>query len=294
MYSLNEFIDNKFIFKNGKFQTTGSVKSTYGNNILCYATTLEYIKKADLSPNISCIITDKNLADHIKNKAIVIHEEPAILFGQIVDRLLHEGLLAPSLEFKIDSSAIIHPTAMVSDKCKIGVNVIIGRYSIIEDYTILDENVIIGDNVIIGCEGFYFKRNKLGKLVKFTHAGGVHLHKDVEVMNRSMVQRAHDADFTVVEEGSKISVNVNIGHSSHIGKNNMITGNVQIAGRVTIGDNCWIGTSSTISDSIIVGNNAEIKIGSVVIKNVKDNESISGNFSMLHSKNLKKYIKDQR
>ena len=294
MYSLNEFIDNQFILKNGEFETTGSAKASHQNNILCYAITMEYITKADRNPNISCIITNAELAYKVKHKAVAIDEEPDILFGKIANSLIKDGHMSPSMDFYIDKTAYIHPSAIISEKCKIGKNVKVGRNSIIEDYTILDDNVIIGDNVVIGCDGFYFKRDKSGQLVKFLHAGGVHLHKNVEIMTGSIVQRAHDANFTIVGKGTKISVNVNIGHSSYIGKNNMITGNVQIAGRAIIGNNCWIGTSSTISDSIKIGDNAEIKIGSVVVKNVKDNEVVSGNFAMLHSKNIKNYIKVQR
>jgi len=288
------FIDEQFIIKNGDFTTTGSAKATHKDLILCYAVTLEYIKKADTNPHISCIITNEELASQIKNKAVAVVADPDIMFGQIVNQLIKDGKLSPSMDFSIDTTANLHSSAMISKKCKIGKNVVVGRNSIIEDYTILDDNVIIGDNVVIGCDGFYFKRNNAGELVKFLHAGGVHLHKDVEVMTGSMVQRAHDANFTVVGEGTKISVNVNIGHSSCIGKHNMITGNVQISGRVTMGDYCWIGTSTTISNGVKIGNYSEIKIGSVIIRNVKDNEIVSGNFAMPHSINMKNYIKAQR
>jgi len=294
MYKLKEFITEQNILKNGNFQLTGSARTTYHDNILCYVTTLQYLTIANNNPNVSCIITTKDLAEKVIDKAIAIDEEPDIVFGKIVNSLIKDGQLAPTMDFAIDSTSSIHPSAIVSKKCKIGANVKIGRYSIVEDYSILDANVIIGDNVVIGCDGFYFKRSKSGELVKFFHAGGVHLHENVEVMTGSMVQRAHDANFTVVGKGSKISVNVNIGHSACIGENNMITGNVQIAGRAIMGNNCWIGTSATISDSVKIGNNAEIKIGSVVVKNVKDNEIVSGNFAILHSKNLKNYIKAQR
>lgn len=294
MYRLSDYIDEKNILKDGSFETLGSAKAIHSQNILCYAFTEKYAKIANENTNVSCVITTELLAKKLHNKAVVIHEEPDILFGEIINRFIQDGELSPSMDFKIDKTANIHSTAIISTKCKIGKNVQIGRHSIIENYTILEDDVIIGDNVVIGCDGFYFKRNKVGELIKFMHAGGVHLYQNVEIMTGSMVQRAHDADFTVIGEGTKISVNVNIGHSAHIGKHNMITGNVQIAGRVKIGDYCWIGTSSTISDSIEVGNNAEIKIGSVVIKNVKDNEIVSGNFAMPHNINLKNHIKAQR
>lgn len=294
MYDIKNFIDESYIVKSGFFNAVGSANATHSHNILCYAVNLKYIKIADKNPHISSIITTKEYVEHIHRKGIIVHEEPDILYGQVVNKLILSEKIKPTMDFGIEKSANIHPSATVSKKSKIGKNVIIGRHTIIEDYTILDDNVIIGDNVVIGCDGFYFKRNKSGQLVKFLHAGGVHLHKNVEVMTGSMVQRAHDASFTVVEEGTKISVNVNVGHSAYIGRHNMITGNVQIAGRVKIGDCCWIGTSSTISDSVSIGNNAEIKIGSVVVKNVKENEVVSGNFAMPHSINLKNFIKAQR
>lgn len=294
MYDLEQFVNNPLYIKNGSFQTLGSATATYNSNLLCYASTLSYLKSALKNPHISCIITTPALSKYIQNKAFAVVDEPDIVYGEIANQLILSGQMQPTMDFYIDKSAQIHPTANVSSKCKIGQNVIIGRNAIIDDYTILDDNVIIGDNVVIGCEGFYFKRTQTGELMKFLHAGGVHLHKNVEVMTGSIIQRAHDADFTSVGEGTKISVNVNIGHSSQIGKHNMITGNVQIAGRVTIGNYCWIGTSVTISDSVKIANYAKVKIGSVVIKDVKENQTVSGNFAYEHSKHLKNCIQSQR
>lgn len=284
----------EYVLENGDFKTAGSAKATFSDGILCYAATLEYVRLAVGNPHVSCIITTESLAKEVKNKTVMVHDEPDILYGQVLNHLIAAGKLFPEMGFGIDKTAIIHPTAIVSEKSRIGKHVKIGRNAIIEDYVILDDDVVIGDNAVIGCDGFYFKRNKAGKLIKFLHQGGVHLHKDVEVMTGSMVQRAHDSDFTVVGEGTKISVNVNIGHSSVIGRHNMITGNVQIAGRVRMGDGCWIGTSSTISDGVVIGHNAEIKVGSVVVKNVKVNGIVSGNFAMPHNKNIKNYLKSQR
>jgi len=294
VYKLEEFIDKKHIIKDGLFDITAPADAATGNKILCYAITKEYIDLANANSHVSCVITNAKFADSVQGKALVVHDEPIILFGQIVNKLIENGVFEPSMNYGISDSASIDPTAIVSKKCRIGNNVSIGRHSIVEDYTIIEDDVVIGDNVVIGCPGFFFRRAKSGELVKFLHAGGVHLHKNVEVMTGSIVQRAQKSRFTIVGEGTKISVNVNIGHDAVIGKHNQITGNVQIAGNTTMGDACWIGTSVTISDGVKIGNNAEIKIGSVVVKNVKDNEVVSGNFAILHSKNLKNYIKAQR
>lgn len=293
IFNVQEFVDSKNIINNGVFQTLGSAKSKSSYQILCYAANLEYLKIANNNPCISAIITIPELQCKT-TKALIIDDEPDMLFGKILNQLILKGYIKPKMEYKICKSAVIDPSADISSKCYIGENVVIGRNVIINDYTIIEDNSIIGDNVVLGCDGFFFKRNKAGNLIKFLHAGGVHIYRDVEILTGSMVQRAHDAEFTIIGEGTKISVNVNIGHSTKIGKHNMITGNVQIAGRVVIGDGCWIGTSSTISDSVVIGNNVNIRIGSVVVKDVKEGEEVSGNFAYNHIKRIINFAKEQR
>jgi UDP-3-O-[3-hydroxymyristoyl] glucosamine N-acyltransferase len=293
LLNLKDFINERYIINDGFFETVGSAKATTTKNILCYAMNMQYIKIANENPLISIVITLPSLKDKV-TKGLVVHDEPDILYGNIVNKLISLNYLEPKINYFIDNSLIIDKSSFISTKCFIGKNVVIGRNVIINDYTIIEDNCIIGDNVVLGCNGFYFKRNKSGELIKFLHAGGVHLHKNVEILTGSMIQRAHDAEFTVINEGTKISVNVNIGHSTIIGKHNMITGNVQVAGRVKIGDCCWIGTSSTISDSVRIGNNVKIKIGSVVVKDVKDNEEVSGNFAYSHIRRIRNFAKEQK
>ena len=292
-FYLSDFADKKSILKDGIFENLGSAKTQNKNNVLCYAVNVEYFNIAKNNPNISAIIIPSSLKVET-DKAIIIDDEPDILYGNILNYFIKNGLLYPKMEYYQDQSASIDPSAFISKKTYIGANVQIGRNVIINDYTIIEDDCIIGDNVVLGCDGFYFKRDKSGKFVKFLHAGGVHLEKNVEIMINSIVQRAHDAEFTIIGEGSKVSVNSNISHSAIIGKHNMITGNVQIAGRVKMGDYCWIGNSVTISDSVEIGNNVKIRVGSVVVNNVLDDGDVSGNFAYNHTKNIKNFIKDQR
>jgi len=44
----------------------------------------------------------------------------------------------------------------------------------------------------------------------------------------------------------------------------------------------WIGPNSTISDHISIGNSAIITLGSVVCKNVKSKQTVTGNFALEH------------
>lgn len=90
--------------------------------------------------------------------------------------------------------------------------------------------------------------------------------------------------FTVLDEGI-----VEIGDNAFIGPNvsiytacHPLTPNERNTGRewsegVTIGNNVWIGGSATIIPGVRIGNNVVIGAGSVVTKNVPDNEVWAGN-----------------
>jgi len=67
-----------------------------------------------------------------------------------------------------------------------------------------------------------------------------------------------------------------------------------VSGNVIIGNSVWIGPSSTIRDGIKIGSNAKIRLGSVVLTDVAENEDVSGNFAYNHNKNLLNYLKRKR
>lgn len=57
----------------------------------------------------------------------------------------------------------------------------------------------------------------------------------------------------------------------------MSIANSEISGSVHIGTNCWIAPNSCIKDSLVVGNNTIVGIGTVVIKNIDSNVVVMGN-----------------
>ncbi|AJI57730.1 hexapeptide repeat of succinyl-transferase family protein [Francisella philomiragia] len=295
LLNLRDYIDNQNIIREGKFSSLGSAKSKSNKNLLCYALSTEYIEIANTSDNISVVITTPKYHKQVsQSKGLVIHGEPDILYAKLNNRLVLDGKNRPQMKFYIDKTANIHNTAIVSHKVWIGKNVQIGKNCIINDYSIISDNSIIEDNVVIGANGSYYKRMANNKLLRVFHAGGVYIGKDVDILANSIIQKAHDADFTYIGDGTKISVNVNVGHSSTIGKHNIITGNVQIAGRVEMGDCCWIGTSATISDSVKIGDFAKVRVGSVVVKDVAAGEQVSGNFAYSHTRRIRNFAKEQR
>lgn len=290
---LSDLIDTRHIIRDGFFANCGSAKIRGKIDILSYALTPDWVQAADANPAVSAIITLPALQDRTE-KALVVHEEPDILFAETLNKLAAEGSLKPEMFYGIDATAVIHPSAQLGDKCFIGKNVHIGRNAIINDYSVIEEDCIIGDNVVIGCVGYYFRRAKSGKLIKLPHAGGVHIHKNAEILTGAVIQRAMEADFTVIGEGAKISVGVSIGHSVQIGKHSVILGSAVISGRTEIGNYCWIGPASAIASSLTIGDRAKVRIGSVVVQNIKEGGDVSGNFAIEHTRNIRAFARERR
>ena len=55
-----------------------------------------------------------------------------------------------------------------------------------------------------------------------------------------------------------------------------------IGGRTEIGDECWFGIGTTISNGLVIGNNASVTLGSVVIRNINESNTVSGFYAINH------------
>jgi UDP-3-O-[3-hydroxymyristoyl] glucosamine N-acyltransferase len=60
-----------------------------------------------------------------------------------------------------------------------------------------------------------------------------------------------------------------------------------VAGSVTIGDDVWIGPGASLSNQIVVESGASITLGSVVVKNVREREHVTGHFAIPHRRFLR-------
>ena len=77
---------------------------------------------------------------------------------------------------------------------------------------------------------------------------------------------------TIIGENVKIDNLVHISHGVIIGKNSLIIANSMIAGSAIIGEDVWIAPSTSIINKINIGNNSMTGIGTVVVKNIGNNE----------------------
>lgn len=293
VYGLSENIKHVSFVSQGDFKYFGNPDSIEAG-ALAFATNLEWYKRALSNSNVTSIITTSELmksVEGVADKGIGVSSSPRDAYWEAFSNMQAKGALTPGMDFDIGENSLIHPTASVSDKVKIGRNVRIGPYAVIGDYSQLGDDCEIHEGCVVGCEGMQLYRSAGGKAALVRHAGGVRLGNSVSMLARSMVSKAVHPVFTQIGDETCLSLMVSVGHQSVVGKNCSIAGNCLLGGSVRMGDNVIVGPSATIKDSVFIGDGARIRMGSVVISNVLANQDVSGNFALSHAKNLKDYVK---
>lgn len=134
---------------------------------------------------------------------------------------------------------------------------------------IIGKRCRIHSSAIIGVEGIRFASDPSGKKIQLIHVGDVIIGNDVEVGANSIIHRGGMAS-TIIEDGVKIGVMVNIGHNNFIGENTVVVGGSIIAGSVNVGKNCWICAGTLIRNGISICDNVIVGMGSMVIKDITE------------------------
>lgn len=189
---------------------------------------------------------------------------------------------APKYDFAIVLQKFFaKETRSISPFSRISSNVEIGRDVDIHPNVVIYDDVKIGDrvtvraNTVLGAEGLDYGKNRKGELQRIPHLSQLIIEDEVDIGSNTTVQRGILRP-TILGKGTKIGPNCNIGHEVRIGKCCIITGMTLVAGATEIGDFTFIAPHSTIKNSIRVGKNVFVGIGSLVTDNVPDGTTIVG------------------
>ena len=82
---------------------------------------------------------------------------------------------------------------------------------------------------------------------------------------------------SVIEDDVTVLPGTFISHDCIVGKHSFISARAAVAGRVTIGEKCFVGLNSCLRDGVVVGKEVTIGMGSVVVGDVGDYETVVGN-----------------
>jgi UDP-3-O-[3-hydroxymyristoyl] glucosamine N-acyltransferase len=214
------------------------------------------------------------------------------------------------LEIKPPEKGNIHPTAIISEKAKLGKNVSVGPFAVIEDNVCIGDDAAIGANCfigrdtiignlsriyqnvvvyyrtvigsktiihagsVIGADGFGYVP-KDGKIYKVPQLGNVIIGDNVEIGANTCIDRGTFTT-TVIGPSTKIDNLVQIAHNVKIDKNVFIASQSGIAGSSEVGEGTMMGGAVGVADHVKIGKNVKIGGKTGVHGNVKEGKTIFG------------------
>ena len=200
----------------------------------------------------------------------------------------------------IDSSAKIHPTAVLGMGVQVGAFVvigpgvtigagsIIGAYSQVGERSVLGQGCLIhervtirhdcflGDGVlvqsgaVIGADGFGFHRTEQG-YIRQEQIGTVEIANHVEIGANTVIDRG-TLEPTRIGDGCKIGPNCVIAHNDQLGKNVILIGAVGLTGSVIIEDDAVLWGQTGTTGHLKIGKGAHLTAQSGLSKDIPAGE----------------------
>lgn len=242
-------------------------------------------KRIDLQSTVSkgTVICSSKLTHFHPECTYIIVDNPRLAFKDIVSAHFDER----PVPF-ISHLAFIHSTAIlgtdvtvdhfavIEEGCVIGDGCIIGSHTVLKRNTVLGKEVKLGSNNTIGGVGFGYEKDLEGNYGLLPHLGNVEIADFVEIGNNSCIDRAVMGS-TKIGRHVKVDNLVHIAHGVQIGENSLIIAHAMIGGSTIIGKNVWFAPSASVLNKKTIEDDAVIGLAAVVVKNVKQGETIIGN-----------------
>lgn len=297
---------------NLQFSNLASLENANSNHIT-FVNGEKYLEQAKASQAGAFIVTAV-LKEHLPEKDnFIIVDNPYLAFA-ILTHVFDKKVTSTGIE----STAQIHPSAIVSETAYIGHYVVIGQNCVVGDHTViqshtkLDDYVEVGKNcfidshvtitggsklqdrvrvhssTVIGGEGFGFAPYQ-GKWHRIAQLGSVLIGNDVRIGSNCSIDRGA-LDNTVLEDGVIIDNLVQIAHNVHIGSNTAIAAKCGIAGSTKIGKNCVLGGACGVSGHLSITDNVTLTAMSMVTKNISVPGTYSSGIGLFENSHWKKTV----
>ena len=172
---------------------------------------------------------------------------------------------------------MIHPSAIVHPKAKLGTNVGIGAYSVVGEHVEIGDETRIGPHVVI--EG-HTRIGKGNRIFQFCSLGAPPQDKKYAGEPTQLVigdgntirefctfncGTAQDAGVTRLGHDNWIMAYVHLAHDCQIGSHTIFANNAQLAGHVHVGDYAILGGFTGVHQFVRIGAHSFTAIATVLV-----------------------------
>ncbi|MGI9551613.1 MAG: LpxD N-terminal domain-containing protein, partial [Aurantibacter sp.] len=214
----------------------------------------KYYDKA-LACKATTILINKRV-DCPEGKSLLISDDPFRDFNKLTNffKPFERSDNSISTSAKIGQNTVIQPNVFIGNHVTIGKDCLIHANVSIYDGCILGDNVIIHSGTVLGSDAFYYKKRPEG-LDKLGSGGNVVLKNNVEIGSCCTIDKGVTGS-TIIDEGTKLDNQVQVGHDTYIGKNCLIAAQCGVAGCVIIEDGVTLWGQVGVISAITIGKGA--------------------------------------
>lgn len=255
----------------------------------------KYAKALPLTKAGAVVLSEKYVSDCPNGAAMLISENPRLLFARLLQHLDKKPLRLPGVHSSavVAATAKIDPSAHIGPYCVIGEAVVIGPAVVLEPHCVVGDHSVIGEGTwfyprvtvykgvklgkhctvhsgaVLGSDGFGFAQSESGEWEKMPQVGGVRIGDSVDIGANTTIDRGALSD-TVIERGVLVDNLVQIAHNVEIGEMTAIAACTGISGSVKIGKRCLIGGSSMIAGHLSIADGVCLTGATGVANDIKD------------------------
>ena len=184
---------------------------------------------------------------------------------------------------------MIHPTAVVDPKAKLGRGVAVGPYAVIGPQVEVGEETWIGAHVVLDGRLRIGKGNKIFPFASLGAApqdkkyadedtsveiGDGNTIREYVTINRGTIQ---DAGVTRLGDDNWLMAYTHLAHDCHVGSHTIFANCAQLAGHVVVGDWVILGGFTTVQQRVRIGAHAFSGMQSSVTLDVPPYVKVGGN-----------------
>jgi len=157
---------------------------------------------------------------------------------------------------------------------------VIGRFNDIIKFREKASSAVlaIGDNILRE-KAFHFLKNEGFSMPPVIHPGAI-VESEIKVGQGTVICIGAVIGTEVkIGNGAILNTGCLVDHESKIGDFVHLAPGVAVAGRTSVGYGTFVGINASISNKIQIGNKSVIGAGSIVLRDVLDNQKILGVYS---------------